>query len=60
MPMETGGSEGTVGRNIREFHRGQTYQRTKRKFGKKRADRQAVAAAKSQQRRSRRGSRKRY
>lgn len=32
-----------VGRNIREAHKGKTYQRTKRKFGKAKADKQAVA-----------------
>ena len=32
-----------VGRNIREAHKGKTYARTKAKFGKKKADKQAVA-----------------
>lgn len=32
-----------VGRNIREFHKGKTYAKTKKKKGKKRADRQAIA-----------------
>lgn len=31
-------------KNIREFHKGKSYQHTKNKFGKKRADKQAVAA----------------
>lgn len=31
--------------NIREFHTGRTYAKTKSRFGKKRADRQAVAVA---------------
>jgi hypothetical protein len=34
-----------VGRNIRELHKGKTYQRTKSKFGKKKADKQAIAIA---------------
>lgn len=33
-----------AGENIREFHTGQTYAHTKKKFGKARADKQAVAA----------------
>jgi hypothetical protein len=41
-----------VSQNISEFHQGETYQRTKRKFGKKRPDKQAVAVALSQARRS--------
>lgn len=32
-----------VGRNIKEFRRGKTFARTKRKFGAKRAQKQAVA-----------------
>ena len=40
MPMKSK----TPGKNISEFHQGQTYQHTKKKFGKKRADKQAVAA----------------
>jgi hypothetical protein len=32
-----------VGSNIREFHKGKKYKKTARKFGKKRADKQAVA-----------------
>lgn len=31
--------------NIEEFHSGKTYSRTKAKFGKQTADKQAVAAA---------------
>ena len=41
--------------DIREFHGGKTYSRTKKKFGKKRADKQAVAAALSNQRRKKKG-----
>lgn len=37
-----------VGRNIREVHKGKTYARTKKKFGKKKADRQAIAIAMSE------------
>ena len=52
MPLKKGTSKATVSSNIREFHTGKTYAATKKKFGKKTADRQAVAAALSQKRRS--------
>ena len=52
MPLKKGKSRKVVSQNIREFHTGKTYARTAAKFGKKTADRQAVAAALSQQRRS--------
>jgi hypothetical protein len=32
-----------VGRNIKEFHKGKTFKKTARKFGKKRANKQAIA-----------------
>lgn len=41
MPGKKGAKN--VGSNISEFHKGKTYQRTKKKFGKKKADKQAVA-----------------
>jgi len=47
MPM----SGRSVSEDIREFHHGETYARTKRKYGKRKADRQAVAAAMSNARR---------
>ena len=37
-----------VGRNIREFHKGKTYAGTKAKYGKKRADKQAIAIGMSE------------
>ena len=43
MPMLKGKKH--VSENISEFHKGDTYARTKKKFGKKVADKQAVAAA---------------
>jgi hypothetical protein len=53
MPLKKGRSPKTVSNNIREFHTGKTYARTKSKFGKRTADKQAVAAALSTARRSR-------
>jgi hypothetical protein len=52
VPLKKGKSQKVVSQNIREFHKGPTYQRTLRKFGKQRADDQAVAAALEEQRRS--------
>lgn len=53
MPLKKGKSRKTVSRNIREFHTGKTYARTRAKFGKKRANQQAVAVALKQKRKSR-------
>ena len=52
MPLKRGSSQKTISSNISEFHEGKTYTRTKRKFGKKKADKQAVAVAMSTARRS--------
>jgi hypothetical protein len=52
MPLKPGKSQATISQNIREFHSGKTFARTAKKFGKKRADKQAIAAALSQARRS--------
>ena len=52
MPLKKGKSKKTVSKNIREFHTGKTYARTRAKFGKKRANKQAVAVAMSQKRKS--------
>lgn len=43
MPMMKG--KGNVSRNIKEFHKGETYAKTANKYGKKTANKQAVAAA---------------
>lgn len=45
MPLLKGRTLKTFRNNIREFHTGKTYARTKAKYGKKTADKQAVAAA---------------
>lgn len=45
MPLKKSASKKAVSENIEEFHHGKTYAKTKTKFGKKRADKQAVAVA---------------
>ncbi len=45
MPLKPGNSPEVKSQNIREFHTGKTYAHTKAKFGKKRADAQAIAVA---------------
>jgi hypothetical protein len=45
MPMKKSKSRKGISENIEEFHHGETYAKTKAKFGKKKADKQAVAAA---------------
>jgi hypothetical protein len=41
MPGRKGAKN--VGRNIKEFRKGKTFKKTARKFGKKRATKQAIA-----------------
>jgi hypothetical protein len=52
MPLKPGKSKETVSKNISEFHKGTTYSHTKEKFGKEVADKQAVAAALNNARKS--------
>lgn len=52
MPLKKGKSEKVVSENIREFHTGKTYQHTLKKFGRSTANKQAIAAALEQRRRS--------
>ena len=47
MPMT-----GSVGQRISEFHKGRVYARTKAKFGKATANKQAIAAALASSRKS--------
>lgn len=60
MPVKKGKSKKTISANISELHKGKTYAHTKRKFGKKKADDQAVAiamnaAGKSRKKKTRKG-----
>lgn len=52
MPLKRGTSKKTVSKNISEFHKGKTYAHTKAKFGKARANKQAVAVAMATKRKS--------
>jgi aminoglycoside phosphotransferase family enzyme len=52
MPLLNGSSKSTIGKNIAEFHKGKTFAKTAAKFGKKKADKQAIAVAFAQARRS--------
>lgn len=51
MPLKHGKSQKTISSNIREFHGGNTYAKTAAKYGKKRANAQAIAVALSTARR---------
>ena len=52
MPLRRGTDRETTRKNFEEVGRGKTYARTKRKSGKKRADRQRVAIVLSNRRKS--------
>lgn len=45
MPLSKKKGKKQVGKNIREFRKGATFRRTKRKFGAKKAQKQAIAVA---------------
>lgn len=51
MPLKAGKSQKVISENISEFHGGKTYNATKAKFGKEKADKQAIAVAMSNARR---------
>jgi hypothetical protein len=50
MPLLHGSGKKIVSKNIQELHSGDTYSRTRKKFGKAKADKQAVAIALSESR----------
>jgi hypothetical protein len=52
MPLLPGKGKKVVSENISEFHKGKTFAATAAKFGKKKADAQAVAAAMSKKQES--------
>lgn len=54
MPLIQSGSKEAVSKNISEFHTGKTYARTAAKFGKAKADKQAIAVALDTARRAKR------
>jgi len=55
MPLKSGKGKKTISSNIRELHGGKTYAHTAAKFGKKKANKQAVAIAMNKARKSGRG-----
>lgn len=52
MPLKSGKSQKTISTNIKELHDGEQYEQTKKKLGKKTADKQAVAIALDEARKS--------
>ncbi len=52
MPLTKGTGKKIISKNISEFHKGPTFARTAKKFGKKKADAQAIAVALSEARKS--------
>ena len=52
MPLTPGSSRKTISSNIRELHGGKTFAHTSAKFGADKANKQAIAIALSEARRS--------
>lgn len=55
MPLKAGKSKKTISSNISEFHKGPTFKKTEKKFGKAKANKQAIAVAYANARKSRGG-----
>jgi hypothetical protein len=53
MPLKHSAKKAVVSQNIKEFHTGKTFAATKAKFGKVKADKQAVPVALNTQRKAR-------
>jgi hypothetical protein len=51
-PLVTGKSQGAISSNISELHGGKTFAKTEKKFGKAKANKQAVAIALSEAKKS--------
>ena len=58
MPLKSGSSQKTISSNIDELHSGNTFARTKAKFGKAKANKQAIAIAYSKARKSKKSNTK--
>lgn len=54
MPLKSGKGRKTISANIKELHTGKTYAKTAAKFGKSKANKQAVAIAYSKAGKSKR------
>jgi len=54
MPLKKGSSRKAISSNIKELHTGKTFAKTEKKFGKAKADKQAVAIALSAARKGKR------
>ncbi len=52
MPLKKGTSAKTVSKNIKELHTGKNYAKTAKKFGKKVANKQSIAIALEEKRKS--------
>jgi hypothetical protein len=52
MPLERSTSKSATKRNFEEFAKGKTYSHTKKRFGKKRADKQRIAVVLSNKRKA--------
>jgi len=52
MPLKSGSSQKIISSNIEELHSGNTFAKTMKKFGKAKANKQAIAIAFSKARKS--------
>lgn len=59
MPLESGSDRATVRRNFDEVRHGKTYARTRKRFGRRKANKQMIAIVLSKKRESARKHRRR-